>query len=670
MNNRIRLINTTAIALGVALLAVPAVAQDSATNLGRIVIGYSEDGTPVYAGENTTILEGSAVTAQGGTARIDDVLRQVPGVMTNNNEAGQPGVSVAIRGLSGNGRVATDIEGIPQNYRFNPASGDGESYAYVEPAFVSGITVTRGALVTTGGAGLAGSVNFRLLRAEDLVDGEGFGGFARLSYGTADSDFTRTLGAGYVSGQYSVMAAITKRTSDETEDGEGTTIANSSRDTQAVMARLGYAIDAAQSIDFLVLHNEASFGANSYYQDMNSDIAKLSYRLSSGDLIDLSASVYYSFTGTENVGSLTGSGSFIGRRYEVETYGGNLSNTSVATVGSFDLTSTNGLEFNFDEIGGNNGGLTPVQGEGSRVSLFSENVFVNGPWELTGAVRLSQYKVEGDYVGGTGSPIASQYVNIDETSIDPKFTIAYQSNDWLQPYLSLYQTSRAPTAQETLMDTVRDYSAYGMGIHALIGNPNLEAETARGGELGFNIAKDNLFTAGDSLNARVAYYILDVDNYITNVTTTVTAGTLTTYQYVNIDGTTRTEGLEIEATYESDLISAVLSYTDSDSDIPDGSAYDLQPSHTYAATVAGHFLNGALTTGVTYSYTSGGTAFSTKDTTESYGLWDVFASYDVTDAFSVTAKVSNATDEVYVPWGIESGNGAGRNVYLGAQMRF
>ena len=67
--------NATAISLALAAMTTGAAAQDAAVNdthyLGRIVLGYSEDGTPVYAGENISRLEGSAVTAQGGTATID-----------------------------------------------------------------------------------------------------------------------------------------------------------------------------------------------------------------------------------------------------------------------------------------------------------------------------------------------------------------------------------------------------------------------------------------------------------------------------------------------------------------------------------------------------------------------------------------------------------------------
>lgn len=57
-----RIASTTAMALCLAALSMPAAAQDAAAGadalyLGRIIIGYSTDGTPIYAGESTTSLD-------------------------------------------------------------------------------------------------------------------------------------------------------------------------------------------------------------------------------------------------------------------------------------------------------------------------------------------------------------------------------------------------------------------------------------------------------------------------------------------------------------------------------------------------------------------------------------------------------------------------------------
>ncbi len=182
MNPRAFYRNATAISLALAAMTTGVAAQDGAANdthyLGRIVLGYSEDGTPVYAGENISRLEGTAVTAQGGTATIDDVVRQVPGAQTRLNP-GQPGVAVSIRGQQGQGRVAMTVEGVPQNFRFNGHASEG--YANFDPLFLQGIDITRGAVLTAGGSGSAGAVDFRLIDAEDVVDGYGAGGRVRLT---------------------------------------------------------------------------------------------------------------------------------------------------------------------------------------------------------------------------------------------------------------------------------------------------------------------------------------------------------------------------------------------------------------------------------------------------------------------------------------------------------
>ena len=187
-----------------------------------------------------------------------------------------------------------------------------------------------------------------------------------------------------------------------------------------------------------------------------------------------------------------------------------------------------------------------------------------------------------------------------------------------------------------------------------------------------NIATQNLFTAGDNLTARIAYYKMNVDNYVAYVQEDgfTSVGPTTLAFYDNIPGTTVTQGIEIEAAYDTELWSAAMSYTNSDSTPPSGyDDYELQPPETFSATVARRFLNGDLTTGATYSYTAAGESLDSESDSDDYGLWDVFASYEAMDNLFVSAKVSNLTDEEYAPWA-SSGNGPGRTYYVGLELTF
>lgn len=667
-----RIASTTAMALCLAALALPAAAQDAAAGadalyLGRIIIGYTADGTPVYAGDNTSVIEGDSVTAQGGTARIDDVLRQTPGV-SSRIDPGNPGVAIAMRGFQGQGRVAASIEGVPQNFRFLGHVAEG--YAYVEPMFLKGIDITRGAVVTAGGSGLVGSVNFRMIDADDLVDGSGWGSMVRLSYGSNGDDFSRMVATGYVGESFSMMASIAGNDSNLFEDGAGNRIANSEEDSDSYMIRGEYRIDETQSVDFLALRTGYTFAANSYNQELTSDTFKLGYSLNTGDLINLRVNVFRAGTTNTYFESIStgAAGASTGRVMETITTGIDVTNVNSFSLGSWDVTSTNGFEYSRDKLDGTNTGVNPSDGSSKRLSLFTENVFTNGPWEFTAGLRYNDYRLTGSYDGHSGYPAG--VADIDKEAVDPKLTLAYRVNDWLQPYVSIYKTTRMPSLQETLQDS---YHPIMPGVAFYLGpNPNLVPEESRGGEIGFNIDRSGLFNPNDRLTARIAYFKLDVDNYIAYVNSGEVPPFYIAdlYWYDNIPGTTVSKGLELEASYEAEKVSVAMSYTNSKSTPPAGSeGFILQPRETFSTTVAGHFLSGAMTLGTTYSYTSGGDSLDSGTTIDSYGLWDVFAAYEVSESFRVTAKVSNVSDKDYRPWG-STGKGPGRSLYIGGEIRF
>lgn len=674
-----------ALALCLAVAALPAAAQDAAQDtaqdtgqdmapggglhLGRILVGTTGDGTPVHAGENTTVIEGDSVTLQGGTARIDDVLRQTPGV-SSRIDPGNPGVAVAIRGFQGQGRVAMRLDGVPQTFRFLGHTSEG--YAYVPQGLLAGIDVTRGAVVTAGGGGLAGAVDFRLLRPGDVVAGEGFGGLARLSFGSNGKDFTRTLAAGHVGRDLSLLVALTANGSDPFEDGSGAIIANSQRDSAAAMVRGEWRIDDRQAVEILGTRQRYDFAANSYDQELTGDLLKLGYRLDLGGPADLRVNLYRARTETEYLDTIaTGApGASTGRVMETTTTGIDLTHVGRATLGGWDLTSSNGFEIIRDRLDGTNTGVNPSVGSARQVALFSENLFSRGRWEFAAAARVTDYRLSGDYDGsGTGAFPAGR-ADIDTTAVDPKLTLAYRATDGLQPYASVFRTTRMPSLQETLQDS---YHPIGPAFAFYLGpNPGLGPEQATGAEIGANLDRGDVLAAGDRLTARLAVFRMNVKDYVAQVDNGPQPPFFmpSLYWYDNIPGTTVSQGLELEASYESDRLSAALSYTNARSTPSAGSeGFSLQPERTVSATLARHFRDGVLTVGATYSHTSGGRSLDSGQDSGGYGLWDVFARYDVTDSFRVTAKIANLGNVDYAPWGA-TGKGPGRSAYLGADIRF
>ena len=666
MNTRRTLATTTALALGLALLAQTAGAQTTAEAfyLGEVIIGYTRDGTPIYAGENTTSLDSDDLARTGGAAALDTVLREQTSVFTQQ-DIGNPGVAVNIRGFEGSGRVSVQVDGVPQNFRLTGHAA--QSAAYVDPNLLSTIDITRGAVVTAGGSGIAGSVDFRTISPEDVVtDGSGFGGLVRLSYGDNADAKSGMVALGYIGDRFDGLIALSRNTADNYEDGDNAEVANSWTDNGSGLVKLGFNIDETQRVSFSAMRYAADFYATSYTQDLTNTVYTLGYKLNPGDgVVNLDVNIYRGETETEWV---AGTGSAVGRIMATTTTGINLTNVSEFELGAWTLVSVNGIDLSQDKLGGTKGGVNPTSGKTTRAALFTENVFTSGALELTFGLRATSYKVDGQASHGA--------VDKSYSSVDPKLTLAYRVSDWFQPYVTVSRATRSPTLQETMLGGTHPGGGIGM-----IANPELLPEQSTGYELGFNIDRQGLFAADDRLEGRINYYNMRVKDYVTasypNNFTNLFGDT--GIAFINLPGTAKTSGFEVELAYGFGAYDVALAYTRNMSDMPAQvaglGAGQYLPDATVTFTVSGTFLEDRLTVGGQYSYVSGGAytalySATTSYTDTSYELVDLFGSYKVSDNFTVNARIENLFDKTYVPWLSLSENGPGRTAYLGGEIRF
>jgi hemoglobin/transferrin/lactoferrin receptor protein len=220
----------------------------------------------------------------------------------------------------------------------------------------------------------------------------------------------------------------------------------------------------------------------------------------------------------------------------------------------------------------------------------------------------------------------------------------------------------------------------GGGI-GMIANPELQPEQSTGLELGFNLDRTGIFTGDDRLQGRVNFYRMDVKNYVTASYpgSFTNAFGDTGIAFVNLPGTAETRGFEVEIAYGIGAFDLALAYTrnmsDMPSQIPGLGAGQYLPDATVTLTVAGHFLEDRLTIGGQYNYVSGGLYAklydpATYSTDQSYDLVDLFASYRVSDNFTINARIENLFDKTYVPWLSLSENAPGRTAYIGGEIRF
>ncbi|WP_444462493.1 TonB-dependent receptor domain-containing protein [Rhodobacter capsulatus] len=650
-------------------LSLPLAAEEPAatTYLGQIVIGYAEDGTPILAGENATHLDGEDLRGATSGADLDGLLRRQTSVFTQQ-DPGNPGVSVNIRGFEGSGRVAMSLDGVPQTFRLTGHAAQG--YVFVDENLLAGIDITRGPVTGLGGSGIAGSANFRTLEVEDVLkDGQTRGGLVRLDYGSNGDTGSGMAAAAMKAGRFDALAAISRHAGASYEDGDGIEVANTGTDISSALLKLGYDLTETQRLTFSLMRYETDFFATSYFQHLTNDVAKIGYHYAPGSaLVDLRVNAYVAKTETEWLRGSSPFASSVGRIMSTTTSGLDVTNTSELSLGAWRLTSVNGIEAAQDRLGGTKGGVNPTTGKARRLSAFTENAFVNGKWEITAGLRANSYRLDGEASQGR--------IDISNSSLDPKLTLAYQATDWLQPYVTLSRAMRSPTLQETMLGGSHPGGGIGM-----IANPRLEAETEEGVELGFTLDREGLFAQGDRLSGRVNYYNMDVENYVVTSMAFTNAFGQTGAAFVNVPGTTETEGVEIELDYAHRAFDLGVSYTHNSSHLPSQTpglgAGQYLPDDTVSVRLSRDFMADRLTLGAQYTHVSGGLFTDAYTSTpyqkdDSYELVDLFASYDLTEDAVIYAKVTNVFDEVYAPWlsANASENGQGRTLHLGTSLRF
>jgi len=215
------------LALAFAMLAAPARAQD---NDGEYWIARKD--TIIVTATRTPIrIEDAAVSvsvksdeqiADELVTDIKDLVRFEPGVSVQRQPArfnaalsatgrsGNDGIN--IRGIGGN-RVLIQVDGVrvPDGFSFGAQSvGRGD---YVDLGLIKSVEILRGpASALYGSDGLAGAVSFITADPSDFLEGgKSVGGLVRAGYSSSDNEFTETAILAGQSGDWSAMAAFTRR---------------------------------------------------------------------------------------------------------------------------------------------------------------------------------------------------------------------------------------------------------------------------------------------------------------------------------------------------------------------------------------------------------------------------------------------------------------------------
>jgi hemoglobin/transferrin/lactoferrin receptor protein len=235
------------LALAFALLSQRASAQDNdglfwAERLNQIVVTATR--TPVRIEEvpATISVKTDEQIADEMVSDIKDLVRFEPGVSVRQAPSrfgaalgvtGRDGASsFNIRGLDGN-RVLIQVDGVrvPDGFEFGAqAAGRG---SYVDLGLIKSVEILRGpASALYGSDGLAGAVSFTTSDPADLLtDEQKVGARLRVSYDSADEEFSETAILAGRSENLSGLIAYTRRDGHELDNKGDIDLPNSNRTT-------------------------------------------------------------------------------------------------------------------------------------------------------------------------------------------------------------------------------------------------------------------------------------------------------------------------------------------------------------------------------------------------------------------------------------------------------
>lgn len=213
-----------------ALAAAPAFAEEADSD-ARDTVTVTATRTPLATQDApaTVSVIGEEQIADELVTDIKELVRFEPGVsvtrqptrfgaaLGTTGRAGNEGFN--IRGMGGN-RVLIQVDGVrvPDGFSFG-AQGVGRG-DYVDLGLIKSVEILRGpASALYGSDGLAGAVSFITADPKDFLrEGQDFGGRARAAWSSADNEFSETLIVAGRSGDWSAMAAYTRRDFDEYEN--------------------------------------------------------------------------------------------------------------------------------------------------------------------------------------------------------------------------------------------------------------------------------------------------------------------------------------------------------------------------------------------------------------------------------------------------------------------
>lgn len=631
------------------------------------------------------------------------LFQGTPGVISGGGNNGAS-IDPNIRGLQGQNRVATTIDGAQQSTSSYRGYAGVDSRTYVDPDLISGITVTKGPDGAVAGA-IGGTIAMQTLDVEDILQaGERWG--VRVRGGLATNSVAPVIGetaavfgggdgAAITNGSFAlavreenvdVIGAVVRRKTGNyfagtqgsltTTDylgnevplsnyGHGQLVYNTSEDVTSALLKATFRPTDEQElqIGYLYYGNEfgeispslitAGNGTTSQIPLSSVDIsqATLRYRYTptDTDLVDFRFDAYASTTDETNVFAVLGDTPEL--RQQSQNAGVKASNTSRFAIANMPLAVTYGGSYVYEnarpmdpyELWNVALWAIPSDGEREIGTLFTRVKWEPTEWlELSAGVEYLTYNTTYNGITAYGTP-GEPFAGYAGDGFSPSASVMVTPLQGWQIYGQYQSGIRPPSVRET-SQTRSDQ----------IFNPELQAEEASNWEFGTNLLRDDVLLPGDKLRLKLAYFDNTTNNYIGREFTGYMG--LFNYDFVSF------KGVEFSGRYDTGRFFTdfgINYYTDYEACRTDGQCMDytlsadyltnqIPPRFTASVTAGARFFDERLTLGGRVTYMS--ERLVPVEADSGYFAWvtKVWEPYTVVDAFAQWKLNSHLTLDISV----------------------
>ena len=641
---RCRLSLALALALSSATLALAAAAEvtDPEASIDTILVTIGR----VLQPEQQVIAPVSVIGRDEIELRqagdLGDLLSGIPGVTATQGPRPEA-IVPNIRGL-GEGRVVMRLNGARQNMAIRH-----RAQSLIDPALIDRIEILRGPASSLYGSGATGGVIlFETLDAEGfLAPGQDVGGQASLGYRSVNDGINGSATLAGQAGDFGVITSVSRRVTDDFEDGDGNTLAFTESDISSTLLQASWRPDEAQrwSLSYLGFVDESPSLATAdrpvgtlIDRSTRQQSASLRYQLYPGnDRLALDAVLYWSDLIFDERPVQAGESR---NESSVSTVGVDIANSSRFQTGQISHTLTYGLELYRDIQRGLRDGVPAEQFRGSRretLGLFAQNrAELSERLALVLGIRYDEID---------SSPDDENLVadSVSQTSFQAGILFDLTQN-WAIT-ASVNEAFRAPALRELFIGGQH----FPGNIH--VPNPDLKPESARNHELGLRFERAGVITADDRLRARVNLFRNDIDDFIEQRVRG--AGEpppfTNTTRFDNV-GQARIEGVEAEirwrtGDYHVNLFGTRLRGDDRTLGIPLESIPGDELGFRLERQFPNLLLGGQIVHNSEQDRVLGGP--NRRAATPSHTLIDLFASWQATERLRINARIDNLGNETY-----------------------